>query len=44
MVLDQVIDVFKDTVFKVGKANKRLYEKVAHKQRINYKMIRNVYY
>ena len=31
MVQDQVIDVFKDTVFKVGKANKRLYEKVPHK-------------
>ena len=41
MLKDQLIDIFRDTEFKVGNQKKRIFEKVPFKQLLNYKIKKN---
>ena len=41
MLKDQLIDIFRDTEFKVGDQKKRIFEKVPFKQLLNYRIKKN---
>jgi hypothetical protein len=41
MIRDQLIDIFRDTEFRVGNQKKRIFEKVPFKQLLNYKIKKN---